>query len=76
VAAVIVSLFFKKLTILMFFILFFDCSYMAVQYHVAFSGSLRGAGVIAAGPYWCTLSKQVEPSDSTHNSSISAVHRY
>lgn len=27
--------------------------YMAVQMHVAFSGSIRGAGVIAAGPYRC-----------------------
>jgi hypothetical protein len=41
------------------FVSFFDCSYMAVQYHVAFSGSVRGVGVIAAGPYWCTLSDKL-----------------
>jgi poly(3-hydroxybutyrate) depolymerase len=27
--------------------------YMAVQLHVAHSASVRGAGVLAAGPYWC-----------------------
>jgi len=27
--------------------------YMAVQYHVAYSGSVAGAGVIAAGPWYC-----------------------
>jgi poly(3-hydroxybutyrate) depolymerase len=27
--------------------------YMAVQLHVAHASSVRGAGVIAAGPYWC-----------------------
>jgi hypothetical protein len=27
--------------------------YMAVQFHVAFSASVMGAGIIAAGPYWC-----------------------
>lgn len=28
-------------------------AFMAVQYEVAFSGSVRGAGVIAGGPYYC-----------------------
>jgi poly(3-hydroxybutyrate) depolymerase len=27
--------------------------YMAVQLHVAHSATIRGAGVLAAGPYWC-----------------------
>jgi poly(3-hydroxybutyrate) depolymerase len=27
--------------------------YMAVQFHVAHSASVRGAGVLAAGPYYC-----------------------
>jgi len=27
--------------------------YAAVQYHVAFSSSLNGSGIIAGGPYWC-----------------------
>ena len=27
--------------------------YMAVQFHVAHSGTVRGAGVIAGGPYYC-----------------------
>jgi len=27
--------------------------YMAVQYHVAHSASVAGAGIIAGGPYWC-----------------------
>lgn len=26
---------------------------MAVQYEVAFSASVRGAGVVAGGPYYC-----------------------
>lgn len=29
------------------------CSYAAQQFHVAFSASLRGAGIIAGGPYYC-----------------------
>ena len=29
-------------------------AFMAVQYQVAFSGSVIGAGVIAGGPYYCT----------------------
>src|SRR4051794_17350482 len=28
-------------------------AYMAVQFDVAFSSTLRGAGVIAGGPYFC-----------------------
>jgi poly(3-hydroxybutyrate) depolymerase len=28
-------------------------AFMAVQYEVAFSGSVRGAGVVAGGPYYC-----------------------
>ena len=28
-------------------------AYMAVQFHVAFSGSVRGVGVVAGGPYYC-----------------------
>jgi len=27
--------------------------YMAVQYHVAYSGAIKGAGVFAGGPYYC-----------------------
>ena len=27
--------------------------YMAVQFHVAHSASVKGAGVLAAGPYYC-----------------------
>jgi len=30
--------------------------YMAVQFHVAYSGLVNGAGVIAAGPYYCAES--------------------
>lgn len=30
--------------------------YMAVQFHVSFSSIIKGAGVIAAGPYYCELS--------------------
>jgi poly(3-hydroxybutyrate) depolymerase len=30
--------------------------YMAVQFHVAYSAMVRGAGVIAAGPYFCAQS--------------------
>jgi poly(3-hydroxybutyrate) depolymerase len=29
--------------------------YMAVQFHVAHSAMVRGAGVIAAGPYYCAM---------------------
>ena len=28
-------------------------AYMAVQFQVAYSGSVRGAGVVAGGPYYC-----------------------
>ena len=28
-------------------------AYMAVQFHVAFSGIVRGVGVVAGGPYYC-----------------------
>jgi poly(3-hydroxybutyrate) depolymerase len=28
-------------------------AFMAVQYQVAFSGSVKGAGVVAGGPYYC-----------------------
>jgi poly(3-hydroxybutyrate) depolymerase len=28
-------------------------AFMAVQFHVAFSGTVRGAGVVAGGPYYC-----------------------
>jgi poly(3-hydroxybutyrate) depolymerase len=28
-------------------------AFMAVQFHVAFSGTTRGAGVVAGGPYYC-----------------------
>src|SRR6267143_814326 len=28
-------------------------AFMAVQYQVAFSGSVIGAGVVAGGPYYC-----------------------
>jgi len=28
--------------------------YMAVQFHVAFSSSVSGAGIVAGGPYWCS----------------------
>lgn len=27
--------------------------YMAQQFHVAYSGTLRGAGIVAGGPYYC-----------------------
>lgn len=27
--------------------------YMAVQYHVSWSSEVVGAGIVAAGPYWC-----------------------
>eukprot|EP01113_Clastostelium_recurvatum_P017394 TRINITY_DN2040_c0_g1_i1.p1 TRINITY_DN2040_c0_g1~~TRINITY_DN2040_c0_g1_i1.p1 ORF type:complete len:359 (-),score=86.87 TRINITY_DN2040_c0_g1_i1:13-1065(-) len=27
--------------------------YMAVQFHVAYSSHISGAGVVAGGPYWC-----------------------
>jgi hypothetical protein len=27
--------------------------YMAVQFEVAYSATLRGAGIVAGGPYWC-----------------------
>src|SRR6187549_2532118 len=30
--------------------------YMAVQFHIAYSGLVNGAGVIAAGPYYCAES--------------------
>lgn len=29
-------------------------AFMAVQYQVAFSSSLKGAGIVAGGPYYCT----------------------
>ncbi len=29
-------------------------AYMAVQFHVAFSSNLIGAGIVAGGPYFCT----------------------
>src|SRR5262252_431602 len=32
--------------------------YMAVQFDVAFSAMLRGAGVIAGGPYYCAQGNQ------------------
>lgn len=28
-------------------------AFMAVQFHVAFSGTVRGVGVVAGGPYYC-----------------------
>lgn len=28
-------------------------AFMAVQYQVAFSGSIKGAGIVAGGPYYC-----------------------
>src|SRR3954451_21625177 len=27
--------------------------YMAIQFHIAFSETVRGAGIVAAGPYFC-----------------------
>lgn len=29
-------------------------AYLAVQFHVAFSATMVGAGIIAGGPYYCT----------------------
>lgn len=29
-------------------------AFFAVQYHVAFSGEVRGAGIVAGGPYYCS----------------------
>jgi poly(3-hydroxybutyrate) depolymerase len=28
-------------------------AYMALQFHVAFSGTVRGAGIVAGGPFYC-----------------------
>jgi poly(3-hydroxybutyrate) depolymerase len=28
-------------------------AFMALQFHVAFSGTVRGAGIVAGGPYYC-----------------------
>eukprot|EP01114_Cavostelium_apophysatum_P022299 TRINITY_DN8020_c0_g1_i2.p1 TRINITY_DN8020_c0_g1~~TRINITY_DN8020_c0_g1_i2.p1 ORF type:complete len:323 (+),score=66.60 TRINITY_DN8020_c0_g1_i2:150-1118(+) len=33
--------------------------YAAVQYHVIYSSSLDGAGIIAGGPYWCAMADVV-----------------
>lgn len=38
--------------------------YMAVQFHVAHSGVVKGAGVIAAGPYWCARGSALAASTS------------
>ncbi|KAL9656650.1 hypothetical protein ABK040_002921 [Willaertia magna] len=33
--------------------------YMSVQFEVAFSNSVKGAGVVAGGPYWCAQSQML-----------------
>jgi poly(3-hydroxybutyrate) depolymerase len=33
-------------------------AYMAVQFHVAFSSTIKGAGIIAGGPYFCARDSQ------------------
>lgn len=34
-------------------------AYMAVQYQVAYSASVKGAGIIAGGPYYCTANNML-----------------
>jgi len=38
--------------------------FMAVQFHVAHSGAVKGAGVIAGGPYWCARGSALAASTS------------
>eukprot|EP00730_Choanoeca_flexa_P004729 TRINITY_DN11786_c0_g2_i2.p1 TRINITY_DN11786_c0_g2~~TRINITY_DN11786_c0_g2_i2.p1 ORF type:complete len:351 (+),score=85.56 TRINITY_DN11786_c0_g2_i2:49-1101(+) len=34
--------------------------FFAVQYHVAFSSSISGAGIVAGGPYYCSKGQETE----------------